>query len=159
MAPRKFSLETPEGQQILNDYLNCFNGGYPPIPSYGVKEHFDKHRMYRLHGKRSTFATQCKLIAPVAHQQMPQDVFDRLLKHVDGKYPNDKSKASKFKEELQDNRNRRNTNQQGLTNPPPHNLEFDSEGSDYDSDDEFGDMISGDVDFKSDVDTLKDSYC
>ena len=37
-------------------------------------------------------------------------------------------------------------------------MEFDSKGSDYDSDDEFGDMISGDVDFNSDVDTLKDSY-
>ena len=37
-------------------------------------------------------------------------------------------------------------------------MEFDSEGSDYDSDDEFGDMISGDVDFNSDVATLNDSY-
>ena len=158
MAPKKFSLETPAGQQILKDYLNCFSGGYPPIPPYGVKEHFQKHKMYTDLRGPSTFSTQCKLIAPVAHQQMPQDVFEQLLQHVDGKYPNDKRKASKVKKELQDNRNRRNTNQQGLTNPPPHNLEFDSEGSDYDSDDEFGDMISGDVDFNSDVDTLKDSY-
>ena len=101
MAPRKFSLETSKGQQILKDHLNCFNGGYPPIPPYGVKEHFDKHQMYTLHAKHSTFAIQCKLIAPVAHQRMPQDIFDRLFQHVDGKYPNDKRKARKVKEQLE----------------------------------------------------------
>ena len=97
MAPRKFSLETPAGQQILKDYLNCFSGGYPPIPPYGVKEHFQKHKMYTDLRGPSTFSTQCKLIAPVAHQQMPQDIFDRLLQHIDGKYPNDKRKAGEVK--------------------------------------------------------------
>ena len=73
--------------------------------------------MYTLHAKHSTFAIQCKLIAPVAHQQMPQDIFDRILQHIDGKYPNDKKEASKVKKELQDNRNHLNTNQQGLKIP------------------------------------------
>ena len=52
--------------------------------------------MYKDTGKASTFTIQCKLIAPVAHQQMPWDTFDRLLKHVDGKY-HDKKEASKIK--------------------------------------------------------------
>ena len=37
-------------------------------------------------------------------------------------------------------------------------MEIDNKGSNYDYDDELGDMISGNFDFNSDVDTLKVSY-
>ena len=175
--PTTYDLSTVLGKQILKEYLLCFRpGGWPPIPPYGITKHYTSCKDYELKGTKQTFSNHCKKIAAVAHKQMPQEDFDKLLAHVKDHFKNSKKyPPERVRKELIKNRtgvapanandgdNNPNPPASASVNHSPDNrsmsniLQLSDDDDSYDSDD-LDEVSEGDMALPSDMYSCKDDY-
>ena len=174
MMPTTYGLNTFLGKQILKEYLLCFKpGGWPPIPPYGITKHYISCKDYELKGTKQTFSNHCKKIAAVAHKQMPQEDFDKLLAHVKDHFKNSKKYPPEHvrKELIQnrtgvapanDNDSDNNPNPASVNHSPDNRSmsnisQLSDDDNSYDSDD-LDKVSKGDMALPSNMYSRKDDY-